>query len=156
MPIWIAVHPTGKWFYVVNRGTSDVYVYDANPATGALTSSSITTTGSQPFGMAVEPFGNYAYVVNRTAGDVRAFTIDPVTGALTQVGTPLAVGGDSRAIAVDPRSDYVYVTDFNASGVGSVRVFTIDDNTGQLTPVGSPQTVTGMGSIALAIVADVL
>ncbi len=156
IPIWIAIHPTGKWVYVVNRGTSDVYVYDADPTTGALTFSSITTTGSQPFGMAVEPFGNYAYVVNRTAGDVRAFSIDATTGALAQVGSALPVGGDSRAIAVDPRSDFVYVTDFNASGVGSVRIFVIDDNTGQLTSAGSPQTISGMGSIALALVADVL
>ena len=104
--------------------------------------------------MTCDPTGAFAFSVNRTAQTVRAFTVNATTGVLTSVGTA-ATGIDSRAVAVDPRTQFVYVTDFAASGTGVFYRYAINAATGALTLQGT-HTVNGTASIALVIRADIL
>lgn len=76
----------------------------------------------------------YATALNQ----VLAFTVDPTTGTLTQSAT-VAGPNDPGGMAVDPSSDFLYVSDFGNTGSSAVDAFSIAPTTGALAAVnGSP------------------
>src|SRR5262249_57844888 len=87
-PAGVAVHPSGKFAYVTNFGSSNVSAYSINATTGALTpvpNSPFSTgpAGAHPFGIAAHPSGKFLYVTNNRSRNVSAYTIHPTTAALT-------------------------------------------------------------------------
>ena len=71
------MHPSGKFAYVANSGTSTLSAFSIDPKTGALAPipGSPFATGSNPFSVAVDPSGKFAYVANFTSNDVSAYSI---------------------------------------------------------------------------------
>jgi 6-phosphogluconolactonase (cycloisomerase 2 family) len=143
LPSSVTVDPSGKFAYVVNRGSNDVSAFtidlSINPTAGALTPvlGSPFATGAIPRSVAVDPSGRFAYVANSNSNNVSAFTINSATGALVPLpGSPFAAGTTPMSIIVDPSGKFAYVANLNSS---NVWVFAIDATTGALTPVaGSP------------------
>lgn len=116
-----------------------------NPAIAAkywpLTMPSAPTDVIVPTAVNVVASGAYVYVtaydssVSPHVGYVYGFAVSS-TGALTALsGSPYAAGIQPSAIASDPKSAYVYVTDFQAGDVLAYAVSSTSGSTGKLIPL---------------------
>ena len=124
-PTNLAVHPTGRFLYVVK--TAGISVFRIDPTTGELTDRA--DFGSGASFLTVEPTGRFAYSANGGfAGNVSAYAIDGETGALSQ-RVDIDPGTGASSVAVDPTGRFAYVAN---TLEGSVALFTIDPDTGGL------------------------
>jgi 6-phosphogluconolactonase len=129
-PTQLAVNKAGTFLYIVETfqpnfstnipgpGALVVFPINANGglgATGSLCTPLANGTnaffplGNNPVAVNVLPSGNYVYAVNQSDATVSAFQIAS-SGALTLVGT-YPVGVAPNAIASDPTSKFLYITD---------------------------------------------
>ncbi len=105
-PTEIAVDPTSRFAYVVNRLDSTVSMFTIDPTTGNLALNSTATnptatiaTGTEPFRIEFDPTGKFVYVTNEGSAD-SIYTVNS-DGTLTNVGmTGVAAGDLSTVFAV--------------------------------------------------------
>jgi 6-phosphogluconolactonase (cycloisomerase 2 family) len=104
-PTAIAIDPTSKYAYVVNRSDNAVSMFTIDPNTGNLTLNASTAnptgtiaTGIEPFRIDFDPTGKFVYVTNeQSAASIYTINSD---GTLTAAGTTgVATGGLSTALA---------------------------------------------------------
>ncbi|MDH4120576.1 MAG: beta-propeller fold lactonase family protein [Deltaproteobacteria bacterium] len=155
MPSIITVDLTGKFAYVGNLSTNNVSAYSIASTTGALSAvtGSPFAAGLGAYGATVEPTGRFAYVANRNSNDVSAYSIDPTTGVLTQIDAdPVAAGIQNYAagtqpfsVAVDPTSQFAYVTNFTSN---NMTAFTIDPTSGVLKQIDADPLTAGIQNYA--------
>ena len=155
-PYAVAANPNGQFIYVTDTltvpgtapGTVTQFSYDN---TGALTQVGTSlTVGTNPYGIAIDPSGQFLYVSNGD-GTVSGFTVAPTTGVLTSMGAAVhtgatAVVNTTTSLAIDPSSQYLYVTTGDAATAGSsIIVFTITPVTGVPVVSGTPVQATNLG-----------
>jgi 6-phosphogluconolactonase len=88
----VAVHPSGKFLYVSNRGRDSIAVFAIDALKGKLTSvADIATQGKTPRSFAIDPTGKYLLAANQGSNDIVVFKIDPATGGLTLTGQVIDV-----------------------------------------------------------------
>jgi 6-phosphogluconolactonase len=88
----IAVHPSGKFLYVSNRGRDSIAVFAIDAVKGKLTPlADIATQGKTPRNFAIDPAGRYLLAANQGSNDIVVFKIDPATGGLTLTGQVIEV-----------------------------------------------------------------
>jgi 6-phosphogluconolactonase len=88
----IAVHPSGKFLYVSNRGRDSLAVFAIDAVKGKLTPlADIATHGKTPRNFAIDPAGRYLLAANQGSNDIVVFKIDPATGGLTLTGQVVEV-----------------------------------------------------------------
>ena len=84
----IALHPSGRWLYVGNRGHDSIvrYVLDARgtPRSPVWVSSG----GVQPRHFALAPAGDLLLVANRDSDALQAFRVDELDGTLVPIAAP--------------------------------------------------------------------
>jgi 6-phosphogluconolactonase len=99
-PTSVAVDPSGKFAYVVNRQDNTVSMFTIDPSTGSLTPNTraTITTGTQPFCIVVDPSGKFTYVTNQIGNSVSIYTLN-ADGTLTAAGTA-ATGNDPIWMAI--------------------------------------------------------
>jgi len=114
-PYGVAVSPSGKRVYVVNRNGGSVSVIDTDTNTVIAT----VTVGSSPFGVAVNATGTRVYVANRDSDNISV--IDAATN--TVIAT-VSAGPHPFAVAINPEGTRLYVSNF-----WSDYVTVIDTNT---------------------------
>jgi 6-phosphogluconolactonase len=79
----IALHPTGKWLYVSNRGHDSIAVFAVGSG-GKLSLVEITLAGvAVPRGFGIAPSGRWLVVAGQKSNDLTALSIDPKTGKLS-------------------------------------------------------------------------
>ena len=99
----------------------------------------------------------FAYVTNfgysSSEGNVSAYTINKTSGVLTPVaGSPFAAGTSPIAVAVDPKGNFAYVTNYGySSSEGNVSAYTINATSGVLTPVAGSPFAAGTSPIGVAV-----
>jgi 6-phosphogluconolactonase len=105
-PTAIAVDPTSRFAYVVNRNDNTVSMFAIDPNTGNLTLNSTATNpkaviaaGAEPFRIDFDPSGKFVYVTNE-ASAASIYTVNS-DGTLTSAGTT-GVAGLSTAFTVSP------------------------------------------------------
>ncbi len=80
----IAIHPSGKFLYVSNRGHDSISLFGINEQSGKLSLKRVEPTHCQtPRHFVIAPGGNRLYAAGQASGTVTAFTIDPTTGKLS-------------------------------------------------------------------------
>jgi 6-phosphogluconolactonase len=102
-PTAIAVDPTSRFAYVVNRQDNTVSMYTVDPETGSLTPNSTTSnptatiaTGTEPFRIDFDTTGKFVYVTNEQSA-ATIYTVNS-DGTLTNAGeTGVATGALSTA-----------------------------------------------------------
>jgi 6-phosphogluconolactonase len=103
-PTAVAVDPTSRFAYVVNRMDNTVSMYTIDPNTGNLKLNATVTnlsgtiaTGAMPFRIDFDPTGKFVYVTNEgSAASIYTVNSD---GTLTNAGTTgVATGGLSTAM----------------------------------------------------------
>jgi 6-phosphogluconolactonase len=91
----IVVHPSGRFVYGSNRGTSGgtntVAVFSVNPDDGTLAQIQQQPTGTTPRNFAIDPTGGFCIVAGQDSNDIRLYTINPQSGLLTDTGKKLSV-----------------------------------------------------------------
>jgi 6-phosphogluconolactonase len=88
----IAIHPTGKFLYVSNRGHDSIAVYAVDESTGKLTLvEHQSSLGKTPRAFGIDPTGNFLLAANQNSDSIVVFRIDPKTGRLKATGQTLEV-----------------------------------------------------------------
>ena len=89
----VAVHPSGKFLYVSNRGdANNIAAFQIDPANGRLTAAGHTSTGGKtPRSFGIDPTGRWLIAANQDTDNLFVFRIDPGTGALSPAGVEVKV-----------------------------------------------------------------
>jgi 6-phosphogluconolactonase len=144
-PRHFAVHPSGRFAYVINEINLTITAFAVDPSRGSL--NEIETLSTLPAGQAaqegfstadvqVHPSGRFLYGSNRGHDSIVVFAIDPKTGKLTYVENQSTQGRTPRAFGIDPTGTFLLAANQRSD---SVVVFRINQQAGRLTPTG--QTV---------------
>jgi 6-phosphogluconolactonase len=141
----LAIHPSKKFLYAANSGSSDVSLFTID-ATGAPTEvTPRTPVGTTPTLMMMDTAGAFLYVGSSGGnGSISAFSIDASSGALTAVaGSPFLLGLVPLNMELAPSGSVLYVT----GSPDIVEAFTV--SAGVLG--ASVSTTTGSGPYGLTI-----
>jgi len=86
-PAWLAIDPSGKYFYVVNQTSENVSAFAIDWKTASLYEvvASPFSAGVNPWSVEVDPDGATVSVGHFRSGEVSHFRIDPATGALSPI-----------------------------------------------------------------------
>jgi 6-phosphogluconolactonase len=151
-PRHIALHPNGRFAYVLNELSSSMSAYSVS-TNGTLTM--LDTKSALPSGFSgtntgahveVSPDGTLLFGSNRGHNSIVVFSLDPTTGAMTLLEHESTRGETPRDFDVDPAGKWLVVAN---QGSNNLTVYGIAAN--GLTPVGS--AVTGpMGPAAVQFV----
>lgn len=141
MPFSVAMHPSGKFAYLVHY--FGISIYSINPVTGRLTlRKNVKVPGERPFSICVDPDGKYVYVTSGNgptptngSGIVSVFAVNPVTGLLTAKSS-VSAGVNPKQIIVHPTGKFVYVAN---EGSRTVSMFAVNPATGALTAIGDAE-----------------
>lgn len=137
-PRHLALHPDGRFVYLLNELDASVYVFAYDSASGRLAelqrvSALPTRLDDKPWAADIHatPDGRFLYASERRSSTLACFAIDPRTGLLAQLGS-VATERQPRAFAIDPTGRYLLV-----AGELSDRVtcYAIDEATGALSEV---------------------
>jgi 6-phosphogluconolactonase (cycloisomerase 2 family) len=114
-----------------------IYVFEMNPASGALTQREVIPSNANPSWLALHPSGKYLYSANEVAnfgdahsGSVSAYTVDRATGHLTLLNTVSSEGAGPAHMSVHPSGKFALVANY---GGGTEAVLPILAN-GELGP----------------------
>jgi 6-phosphogluconolactonase len=139
-PRHFALHPNGKFGYVLDEMGSTVSAFSYDAAGGVLRP--LQTISSLPKGFAghndaaeieVHPSGKFLYASNRGHDSIAVFAIDQKQGTLTLIAHVLTKGASPRNFAIDPTGKLILAENEKSD---NVVVFRIDPQTGRLTPTG--------------------
>jgi len=155
-PRHFALHPSGKFAYVIGEMGHTVTAFFYDSASGRLRRlQSITTLPKDFTGrnddaeVRVHPSGKFLYASNRGDDSIAIYKIDESGGTLDQVGSVPTGGKEPRSFEIDPTGTLLFAENQKSD---NIVVFRIDVKTGRLTPtgkvleVGSPVCVKFMGA----------
>src|ERR1700728_4023552 len=113
-----------------SRGNGQgIYLFEMNPATGALTQRAVFPSNANPSWLAFDPSKTHLYAANETAtspgsssGSVSAYSIDGASGHLTLLNTVSSEGAGPAHLSVHPSGKWVLVANYAG---GTVAVLPI-------------------------------
>ena len=140
-PRHFALHPSGKFAYVVSEMKGTVTVFSNDAKTGALQPSQTISTLPKDFTGSIEdaeievhPSGKFVYASNRgDANSIAVYATDPSKGTLTTVEIAPTQGKTPRSFEIDPTGQLLFAANEKSN---NLVVFRIDQKTGHLTPTG--------------------
>jgi 6-phosphogluconolactonase len=143
-PRHVALHPSGRFAYVINEMKCTLTSFTRDPKTGALTA--IDTISTLPSGQSVQkgystaevmvhPSGKFLYGSNRGHDSIVVFSIDEKSGKLTYLEHQPTQGSTPRGFGIDPTGHFLIVGNQRSD---SVVVFRIDAATGRLAATNHP------------------
>jgi len=139
-PRHFALHPSGKFAYVIAEMQSTVTTFAANLQDGTFQPLQFTSTVPRDFTgensaaeVEVAPSGKFLFASNRGHDSIIAFAIDPAKGTLTPVGYTSTLGKTPRSFEIDPTGTLLFAANQKSD---NIAVFAMDANTGHLTPTG--------------------
>jgi len=139
-PRHFALHPNGRFAYVVDEMESKVSVFSADFGSGAFQSLQTISTLPQGFTgrnddaeIAVHTSGKFVYASNRGHDSIAVFAIDPAKGTLTPIEYTPTMGKEPRNFEIDPTGTLLFAANQKSD---NIVVFRIDAKTGRLTPTG--------------------
>jgi 6-phosphogluconolactonase len=139
-PRHVALHPRGRFAYVVNELNSTVAVLASDGRTGALQALQIVSTLPEGFSgqstgadVNVGRSGRFLYASNRGHDSIAIHEIDQRTGRLTYVDHAPTQGCTPRSFCLDPTGTFLLVANQDSD---TVVTFRIDARSGKLQPTG--------------------
>jgi YVTN family beta-propeller protein len=104
-PTGVAVNPVTNTVYVTNFSSESLSVI--NGATNAVTST-LTSIANEPSQVAVNPVTNKIYVLDYAGA--QNVNVEVVDGATNTITSGLQVGGNASGVAVNTKTNTVYIT----------------------------------------------
>lgn len=100
-----------------------IYLFQMNPATGALTQREVFANPANPSWLALNRPGTHLYAANETAdGSVSAYAVDPASGHLTLLNTVKSEGAGPAHLSLHPSGKYVLVANYAGGTVAVLPV----------------------------------
>jgi 6-phosphogluconolactonase len=139
-PRHFALHPNGKFAYVIHEMGSTVSVFDYDATGGVL--HPLQTISTIPKGFAglnedaeieVHPSGKFLYASNRGHDSIAVFAIDPNKGTLTLIEYVPTKGQSPRHFQIDPTGSLLFAENEKSD---NIVIFRIDQRSGRLTATG--------------------
>jgi len=139
-PRHVALHPGGRFAYLINELNSTVAALACDRKTGALRELQVVPTLPEGFSgsstgadIHVAASGRFVYASNRGHDSIAAYRIDPRTGLLTYVDHAATQGRTPRSFCLDPSGRFALVANQDSD---CVVTFRIDARTGTLQTTG--------------------
>ena len=139
-PRHFALHPSGKFAYVVSEMACTVTAFSVDLKAGVLHRSQSISTLPDDFkgenddaGIVVHPSGKFLYASNRGHDSITVFAIDAAKGTLTVVEHASTKGKTPRNFAIDPTGTLLFAENQQSN---NIVIFRIDEKNGKLTPTG--------------------
>lgn len=136
-PRHVAVHPTGRFVYVVNEMQSTVSAFSYDAHAGSLRHIETLTTLPKDFTgqnstaeILTDAKGRFLYLSNRGHDSIAVFAINPHNGTLSPVQDALTGGKTPRNFAIDPTGAWLFAANQESN---TVTLFRVDSHTGRLT-----------------------
>ena len=113
-----------------------IYLFDFDPAIGALANRKLAATTTSPSWIALHPSKRFLYAVNEggSSGSVTAFAIAPASASLKQLNTVSAQGSAPCHLSFDPGGKFALVANY-VSGTIAVLPIHPDGSLGEATDV---------------------
>lgn len=149
-PVYVAIHPSGKFAYVAYSSQEVVTSFEIDAATGAIKSISSINATEWTGCIAIHPSGKFAYVMSRRSIGTRS--IDADTGKLTPVSSGGLYYADATLLsfAVHPSGLFAYMAGMpNPVSAPAVTAISIDTATGRLTEVAVLPIANGWHNVAI-------
>lgn len=139
-PRHFALHPNGRWAYVINEMGNTITAFDWDGDQGSFHELQTLSTLPKDFTgenttaeLAVHPKGRYLYGSNRGHDSIAVYAIDPAKGILTLIENAATLGKEPRNFALDPTGAYLFAANQNSN---TVVAFRVNPRNGRLTPTG--------------------
>jgi len=139
-PRHFALHPNGRWAYVINEMGNTITAFDWDADKGSFHELQTISTLPKDFKgenstaeLVVHPKGRYLYGSNRGHDSIAVYAIDPAKGMLTSIENVSTLGQEPRNFALDPTGAYLFAANQNSN---TVVVFHVSPRNGRLTPSG--------------------
>ncbi len=152
-PRHLALHPTGRYVYVVNELDSTVAACRFDARVGVLTLLQTISTLPQEFEgnnstaeIHAHPTGRFVYASNRGHDSIVIYAVDAETGRLAYVGHESTQGKTPRNFSIDPTGTYLLAAN---QATDNVVVFRIDRQSGRLRATGQSLKVPSPVCVAL-------
>src|SRR5580704_7335046 len=139
-PRHFALHPNGRFAYVINEMQSTVSVFRYDGADGILHPLQTISTVPKDFAghnddaeIQVHPSGKFLYASNRGHDSIAVFAIDADKGTLTVIEYASTKGKTPRSFEIDPTGSLLFAANEKSD---NIVVFRIDPQSGRLAPTG--------------------
>ncbi|MCB1077771.1 MAG: lactonase family protein, partial [Verrucomicrobiae bacterium] len=141
-PRHFAIHPNGKWAWIINEMaltlTGFAYDSDAGRLTEIQSISTVPDSDRDQKGLStaevqVHPSGNFVYGSNRGHHSIAVFRVNAESGQLTWVENAPIHGKTPRNFGIDPSGRWLLAAGQDSD---TITVFSIDPSTGALTFTG--------------------
>lgn len=142
-PRHFAIHPSGRYAYVINEIVCTVTAFGLNSERGEL--KEIQTLSTLPDGESVKPSystaelfvhpsGKFLYGSNRGHHSIVGYAIDEKTGKLTRLENVSTQGKTPRSFGIDPTGTFLLAANQDTH---NIVVFRINPKTGRLSSTGN-------------------
>ena len=135
-PRHMALHPTGRFLYLITETTNTIGAYAINPATGVLTELQFVDASPADFkeqpaaaDLHVTPDGRFLYGSERKTSTLAGYRIDPEKGTLSPIGH-FPTEKTPRGFNIDPRGRFLLSVGLDSN---AMTVYRIDPQSGVLT-----------------------
>jgi 6-phosphogluconolactonase len=135
-PRHMALHPSGRFLYLITETTDTIGAYGIDPATGTLTEQQFVDALPADFkeqpaaaDLHVTPDGRFLYGSERKTSTLAGYRIDPDKGTLSPIGH-FAIEKTPRGFNIDPRGRFLLSVGLDSN---SMTVYRIDPQSGALT-----------------------
>ena len=139
-PRHFALHPSGKFAYVISELASTVTAFSVDLRAGMLHRSQTISTLPEEFKgenddaeIRMGASGKFLYASNRGHDSITVFAIDPEKGTLTVVEHASTQGKTPRSFEIDPTGTLLFAENQESN---NIVIFHIDEKNGKLTPTG--------------------
>src|SRR6266404_3139668 len=139
-PRHLALHPSGRYLYLITETTDTIGAYAIDPPTGTLTELQFVNALPSDFkeqpaaaDLHVTPDGRFLYGSERKTSTLAGYRIDPDKGTLSLIGH-FPTEKTPRGFAIDPRGRFLLSVGLDSAGM---TVYTIDQASGELKPIGN-------------------
>jgi 6-phosphogluconolactonase (cycloisomerase 2 family) len=117
-----------------------IYLFEANPRTGELSTARLVAKTSNPSWISIHPSKKYLYAINEMTGadanrsSVTAFSIDTASGNLTQLNFVSSGGEGPAHLSLDAHGKFAFVANY-AGGTIAVLPIKSDGSLGEAVDV---------------------
>jgi 6-phosphogluconolactonase len=154
-PRHIALHPNGRWAYVIDEMANTITAFDWDGNKGSFHELQTVPTLPKDFRgenstaeLVIDHKGRYLYGSNRGHDSIAVYAIDPGKGLLAQIEDVPTLGKEPRNFALDPTGAYLFAANQNSN---TVVVFRVSPSDGRLSPTGEKVEV--MSPVCVTFVA---
>jgi len=148
-PKSVAIHPSGKFAYVVAKTANKLVAYEIVAENGRVELQDPTpyeVHAVSPFSLVIHPNGSFLYVAARE-GKIAGYHINPNNGALQPVpSSPFTTQYRTRSLVVHSSGKYLYAVNAYAN---SISAFQINTKSGTLSPLPESPFVVADADIPL-------